>query len=172
MNKIILLGYMGSGKSTIGALLAKKLHLPFQDLDLVIENIEKKTIPSLFKEKGELYFRKRENEILKQLLQASDGFVLSLGGGTPCYANNHELLQDPTVISVYLNLSVAELTRRLSKNKAKRPLIAALDSEELKAFVGQHLLERNYFYRFAKHTLNCDGKSKEEVVQAIAELLL
>jgi len=171
MDKIILLGYMGSGKSTIGTLVAKKLHLPFQDLDQVIEKVEGKSIPTLFQEKGEIYFRKKENEILKQLLQKPDSLVLSLGGGTPCYANNHVLLQNPNVVSIYLNLSVAELTTRLLSNKDHRPLIASMDSNELKEFVGQHLLERNYFYRFAKHTVNCDGKSKDDIVQAITELV-
>jgi len=171
MDKIILLGYMGSGKSTIGALVAKKLHLPFQDLDEVIEKVENKSIPTLFEEKGEIYFRKKENEILKQLLQTPDALVISLGGGTPCYANNHLLLQEPNVLSIYLHLSVAELTARLLENKDQRPLIASMDSNELQAFVGPHLLERNYFYRFAKHTVNCDGKSKEDIVQEITQLV-
>ena len=77
--KIILLGYMGSGKSTIGHHLAKKLYLTFTDLDNHIEKKENKTISEIFNEKGEIYFRKKEHEYLKQFINENDSYVLSLG---------------------------------------------------------------------------------------------
>ena len=90
--KIVLLGYMGSGKSAIGSFLSEKLQIPFYDLDSEIEKIEQISIAKLFQTKGEIYFRKTENEVLKKILALEENFVLSLGGGTPCYYYNHELL--------------------------------------------------------------------------------
>jgi len=87
--KIILLGYMGSGKSTVGHHLAKKLYLTFTDLDNHIEKKENKTISEIFNEKGEIYFRKKEHEYLKQFINENDSYVLSLGGGTPCYSGKY-----------------------------------------------------------------------------------
>jgi shikimate kinase len=103
--KIILLGYMGCGKSVIGAFLAEKLQIPFYDLDQEIEKETQISIAELFQTRGEIYFRKKENEILKTFLAKENDFVLSLGGGTPCYYNNHELLLQEDVFSIYLKAS-------------------------------------------------------------------
>lgn len=154
MKKIILVGYMGSGKSIIGKLLAEKANISFIDLDEYIAKIEKMSITEIFDKKGEIYFRKLESQLFNQILNGNQNFVLSLGGGTPCYANNHLLLQKDDCSSVYLNVNVKTLCRRLSLEKNNRPLIANLSIQELENFVGQHLLERNYFYRFAKNTID------------------
>jgi shikimate kinase len=90
--KIILLGYMGSGKTTIGSSLSKKLYQNFTDLDDYIEKKENKTISEIFTEKGEIYFRKIEHVYLKQFIMDNDSYILSLGGGTPCYANNMDFI--------------------------------------------------------------------------------
>ena len=172
MNKIILLGYMGCGKSTIAKLLALEKGLPFIDLDELIEKRENISIKSLFKLKGEIYFRKIEHDILKELTTSSGNFVLSLGGGTPCYANNHELFLGPGIISIYLKASITELYYRLIRNKAKRPLIAAMNNEELEEFIAKHLFERNFFYTKAMHTVSIDGKSPKMVVAEIEKLLV
>ena len=130
--KIILLGYMGSGKTTIGTQLAKKLYQDFTDLDEYIEKKENKTITEIFKEKGEIYFRKIEHTYLKKFINENDTYVLSLGGGTPCYANNMNIISKETDLhSIYLKASVGTLYDRLKNNSSKRPLLAKLTKESL-----------------------------------------
>lgn len=92
MKKIILIGYMGCGKSTIGKLLAKSSDFEFEDLDFFIEKKLETSIETIFKTKGEIYFRKIENQYLVELLNSNEKMVLSLGGGTPCFTNNNEIL--------------------------------------------------------------------------------
>lgn len=169
--KIILLGYMGSGKTIIASKLSNVLQKKHLDLDVVIENEQNLSINSIFKTKGELYFRKLEHEVFKRLVESDDEFVLSLGGGTPCYANNHLFLKNTNVVSIYLKTSVEELYRRLSKNKSNRPLIAEMGEEELKEFIAKHLFDRSFYYHQAKHIISTDGKSIEEVVEEIKTLV-
>src|SRR5690606_39232933 len=121
--KIILLGYMGSGKTGVGSLLAENLKLPFLDLDHEISRAEGREIPEIFSRSGEIYFRRKEAEILQQLLEEGPAdFVLSVGGGTPCYGKNLELIKaHPTALSIYLKTSLEELTRRLWMEKDSRP---------------------------------------------------
>ena len=90
------------------------------DLDFIIEKNENQSISDLFLNKGELYFRKKEHEFLKKMLSNETNFVLSLGGGTPCYANNHELLNGENIVSIYLKASVDTLFDRLVTNKSKK----------------------------------------------------
>ena len=127
--KIIVLGYMASGKSTIGKEVSKKLDMNFIDLDVYISEQEKKSISEIFKIKGEIYFRKIENLYLKELLNNEGDFVLSLGGGTPCYANNMELIQSSKAKSIYIQASIPTLVTRLIKEKSTRPLVADLENE-------------------------------------------
>jgi len=163
---------MGSGKSTIAELLAKKHRLPFLDLDKMIEKEEQMTINSIFEKKGEIYFRKAEHQIFKETISSSSSFVLSLGGGTPCYANNHQFLKNPSVVSIYLKVSIDELCNRLIDQKANRPIIAKMELDELKSFVAQHLFERSYYYNQAGYTIDATGKSTEEIVSEIERLLV
>lgn len=167
MKKIVLVGYMGSGKSTIGKLLAQNLGILFLDLDDVIAENQKMSISQIFKIKGEIYFRNIESKLFQSLAQSDQNFVLALGGGTPCYANNHLLLQDSNCQSFYLQTKMETLVQRLTIEKENRPIIAQLSDSELIAFVGQHLLERNYYYRFSKHTINTDGLSSTDIAQKI-----
>lgn len=170
--KIVLLGYMGSGKSTIATFLSEKVQLPCKDLDACIEKKEGMRITSLFERKGEIYFRKIEHQVFKELMSSSDSFVLSLGGGTPCYANNHEFLQGDGIISIYLKTSIDQLCARIKSEKATRPILANKLDDELKEFVAQHLFERSYFYNQATHSVVTDGKSPEEITVAIQQLLI
>lgn len=169
--KIVLLGYMGSGKSVIGKALARELGIPFIDLDTHIESELHSSIPDIFREKGELFFRKKEHELLKQLLLKDASFVLSAGGGTPCYSGNMTLINDHTPNTFYLKMTIPGLVARLQDEKAHRPLIAHLSEEELPEFIGKHLFERNPFYQQAAHTIPCTSKSVEEVVAEIRSLL-
>lgn len=168
MKKIILIGYMGSGKSTIGKLVADSLQLPFIDLDLHIEDITQLTISEIFQDKGEIYFRKLEHTLLKELIEESQSFVLSLGGGTPCYANNHLLLQQPHVKSFYLKANINTLESRLKLEMNHRPLLNNVTN--LKSFIGQHLFERSYFYNYAQHTVFVDNKSPITIAKEIIDL--
>lgn len=168
--KIALIGYMTSGKSSVGKLLASQMKLQYIDLDNFIEQEEEMTIPEIFKIKGELYFRKKEMEHLKKLLYKKEDYCISTGGGTPCYGNNMQLIKKLTK-SVYLQTSVKEIYSRLKIGKSKRPLVAHLSDEELLEFVGKHLFERVPFYKQADFTVSTDGKSTTEVVTAIKKCL-
>nr|WP_315157163.1 shikimate kinase [uncultured Flavobacterium sp.] len=171
MKKIVLLGYMGCGKSTIANNLSEKTSLPFLDLDQYIEETTNMSIKELFEKRGEVYFRKLEHEAFVTLLEQEQTIILGLGGGTPCYANNHELLQRPDVISIYLKASVATLFERLSRNKSKRPLIANLNDAELNEFIAKHLFDRSYYYNQAQHKVTVDDKTVAETVESIVALL-
>jgi len=166
---IVLLGYMASGKSTIGKILAKKLNYTFIDLDDYIEEKENLTVPEIFKQKGEIYFRKLETNYLKELLSLSNNVVLSLGGGTPCYSNNMDsILQTENVTSIYLKASIENLVNKLENEKAKRPLVAHLKTkEDVTEFIGKHLFERSYFYNQAELVLTTDMKKKKDIIEEI-----
>jgi len=166
---IFLIGYMASGKTTVGTALAKKLNFRFVDLDHYIENKEDMMVSEIFSLKGEIYFRKLESKYLEELINSDIKTVVSLGGGTPCYGNNLQLILDAdNTLSIYLKASLNELTKRLLKDKDKRPLIAHLNSEpELLEFVGKHLFERSNYYNQANKTVIVDKKSIEEVVEEI-----
>lgn len=168
--KIILLGYMGSGKSTLAKALASELHLPFADLDDYIIDKEKKSIKEIFQTKGEIYFRLQESKYLKELLDNPIDTVLALGGGTPCYANNMELIKKEAV-SFYLKGSIATICQRLRSEKEQRPLIASLNDEQLTEFVAKHLFERRNFYEQANETISIDQKSTDELLQELLVMI-
>ena len=172
MKKIVLVGYMASGKTEIGNLLSKKLHLPFFDIDHLIENDVSKTVNEIFEEKGEIFFRKKEQEVFAYKINSNDSFVLSLGGGTPCYANNHLFLQNDDVISIYLKGSIETLVDRLKINKDKRPLLKNLANDEFSEFVAKHLFDRSFYYNYSKHTIKIDDKSPFDIVEEIQKILL
>lgn len=169
--KIILVGYMASGKSTIGKLISESLHIPFYDLDDLIETHLNLKVNEIFKQKGELFFRKKEREVLMEFLNATENFVLALGGGTPCYYDNFELYQTTGVYSMYLKASVATLLERLVSQKATRPLISSFNNVELEEFVAKHLFERSYFYHQVKTIVSIDGKKEAEIVSEIVSKL-
>lgn len=168
--KIILLGYMASGKSTISKLLAKKLQIEAIDLDDYIVEKEGLNINDIFKTKGEIYFRLQENKYLLELLNNKNNFVLALGGGTPCYANNMDLIMKMRN-SIYLKANLNTLFDRLKNEKEDRPLISSLNDEKLKEFIAKHLFERGQFYGQASHIVNIDNKTIATIVDQVKELL-
>jgi shikimate kinase len=171
VKKIVLIGYMGSGKTKIGKILSKKAQLPFFDLDNLIENQFSKSINEIFSEKGEVYFRKIEQQAFVQKIEEQASFILSLGGGTPCYANNHELLQREDVISIYLKASIATLQSRLEHNRSGRPLLKDLSETELTEYIAKHLFDRAFYYNQCKMTIVVDGKSPEMIADEIQNIL-
>lgn len=172
MKKIILLGYMGSGKSTIAKMLAEKINFQSFDLDNLIEINQNLSVSEIFEKKGELFFRKLEHQIFIDFLKTNQSFVLSLGGGTPCYYNNHELLNSENVESIYLKASIETIYKRLENGTSSRPLLKNLNIEEKKEFIAKHLFERSYFYNKATHSISVDEKSPQIIVEEIQKLLL
>ena len=171
MDKIVLVGYMGSGKTEIGILLSKNIDLPFYDLDNLINLETSKSINEIFAEEGEIYFRKIEHQILANTIIKNKSFILSLGGGTPCYANNHLLLNQENVTSIYLKASISTLVDRLKLNRINRPLIKDLSENELSEYIAKHLFERSFYYNQCKNTVVVDDKSMAEIVAEIEKLL-
>ena len=170
---VVLVGYMGSGKSTVGQVLAKDLGFNFLDLDAYIEQKQQTTISELFVSKGELFFRKVEAEAVKQLSKVSNPLVLALGGGTPCYSDTMQfLVNHPNVKTVFLNLSLKNLSERLIHEKAKRPLIANLTNENIPEFIAKHLFERSYYYNQAEIVIQTDSLGVDEIVTIIKAKLL
>jgi len=110
--KIVLLGYMASGKSSIGMKLANMLNVSFVDLDDLISEKEKLSIPAIFKTKGEIYFRKKEIDYLNEFLLQKDNFILAVGGGTPCYGNNMSIINNHSK-SIYLKSSIQSIINGL-----------------------------------------------------------
>ena len=170
--KIVLIGYMGSGKSSVGKKLASVLKVPFKDIDLEIEKREGVGISDIFAKKGEIYFRKLENTVLKDLLSTQEDFVLATGGGTPCYGDSMAfILSQENVVALYLKLGIENLTTRLYSEKNKRPLLSHLDSKEvLEDFVRKHLFERAYYYNQAHFTIENETEIDETVEKIISKL--
>ncbi len=163
---------MGSGKSTVGQSLAQNTGLQHIDLDFFIEEQENLSVPQIIEKKGIIYFRKAEKKHLETLLQRPEAMILSLGGGTPCYYNNMELIKHTSdVYSIYLRANVPFLTNRLFSIKEGRPLIASItNKEELAEFIGKHLLERSAFYDMANHTIDIQEKTVAQIAQEITNL--
>ena len=168
--KIVLLGYMASGKSAVGKQLSGKLNIKFFDLDFYIETCESASITSIFKTKGEIYFRKKEGEYLQELLNLTEDCIISLGGGTPCYGTNMEFIKKKSK-SFYLNSSINTIFNRLKGETSQRPLVATIGEENLKEYIGKHLFERSVFYTKADETISVNEKSIETIVEEILVLL-
>lgn len=156
---------MGSGKSSLGKKIANKLNYRFIDSDTEIEKLQQLTISEIFNKKGETYFRQIEAEFIRSIPK-DEPFVLSTGGGTPCY---HENLSYLATLgrTFYLKLSPFELTQRLMKAKIQRPLLIGKNEDELYTYIKEKLAERLDFYSQAHFTL----LGKEQKVEVILNKL-
>lgn len=165
---LVFLGYMASGKSTVGKHVAEILNYSFIDLDTYIEEKEKMKVKDIFETKGEIYFRKIEHAYLKDIINEQKNCVLSLGGGTPCFYDSVDWLNTiNNVKTIYLKASIDVITTRLV-NDTIRPLISHLKSkEEIKEFIAKHLFERSFFYNKAQIKLNTNDLSTEEISEKI-----
>ncbi|MDB9827974.1 shikimate kinase [Flavobacteriaceae bacterium] len=171
--KILLLGYMGSGKSVVGKQLSKALQYSFVDLDIAIEEDQNLSLKQLFETKGELYFRSKERLVLNTILEGSENVVLALGGGTPCYGDlMQKLTQTSGVITIYLGAEIDTLTNRLYSQLQTRPLISHIsDKKVLNDFIRKHLFERSFYYQQAHHKIMVDQKPVQQIVEEIVALL-
>jgi shikimate kinase len=159
---------MGSGKSSVGSYLNQKNDLSYCDLDDYIELKEKMSISNIFQSKGEIYFRKIEHLYFNEILTNKPYDILSLGGGTPCYAGNIDLIINQNIDSFYLKVDLDTLTERLFNQKDKRPLIKDIETKgELRDFIRKHIFEREYYYRQAKHILDVSSLSISEIADKI-----
>ncbi len=160
--KIFLIGYMASGKTTIGKKLANHLNLEFIDLDHYIESKEKSTVTEIFKSGGEALFRGLEMKYLKAILARDRNYLLSTGGGTPCFYDNMKLMNE-TGITVYLKMDAKSITFRLVNSKGNRPIVSQIGEEELEEFITQQMEERKFYYQDAKITVNALGFNKDRI---------
>ena len=163
--KIILIGMPGSGKSTLGRVLAKMLQYQFIDLDERIEAHEGKTIAEIFAAYGEEYFRNTERKILNSALQESNA-IISTGGGAPCFFDNMEQIKSGGT-SIYLNVSIEALLSRLNAGKATRPMLSEKSDEELRLFLDLKLKERAPFYEQADYIFTGDATRAEDILAKI-----
>lgn len=150
--RIILIGYMGSGKTTVGRALAADLGVPFYDLDWYIENRMRKTVSQIFAERGEEGFRAIEHNMLHEVAEF-ENVVISCGGGTPCFFDNMEYINSKAE-TVYLKSNSEVLFKHLKMGKTVRPLLLDKTAEEVKEFIQQQLKQREVYYTQAKHTVD------------------
>lgn len=169
MTRIFLLGYMGAGKTTLGKAFARAMELTFVDLDWHIEERYHKTVRQIFAERGEEEFRELERRMLHEVGDFED-VVISVGGGTPCFFDNMDYMNQAGE-TVFLDVDVEVLFRRLKAAKQQRPLLADKSDEELTAFIVEALQKRLPFYTRAKHTFNGEQlEDRQQIKQSVERL--
>lgn len=169
MKRIILVGYMGSGKTTVGRQLAMALGLSFYDLDWYIEMRYHRTVAQIFAERGEEGFREIERNMLHEVAEFED-IVLSCGGGTPCFYDNMDYMNS-LGDTVYLQATPEVLSMHLKMGKVERPLIKGKSEEELIQYIKESLKTREPFYSKAKHTLDVSLLDNYEKIKISVQLL-
>ena len=173
MQRIILIGYMGAGKTTVGKALAAELGLPFYDLDWYIENRMHKKVKEIFDESGEEGFRKIERNMLHEVAEF-ENVVIRGGGGTPCFYDNMEYMNAQGMV-VYLRCTPQVLFRHLKMGKGVRPLLLGKNDEELLAFITEQLEKREEYYMKADNIVDVtlmEGPDKIAVtVNCVKKLL-
>jgi len=164
---------MGAGKSVVGKLLSQINGFNFYDLDEYIEAKEGKKVSKIFNQNNEVYFRKIENKYLKEISLLKDNKIISTGGGTPCFQNNFEIINEsPNSTSIYLKANIDVLVNRLKYSIDNRPIISHLTDEyKLKEFITKHLFERNYYYEKSRIKIVTDNLEPTEIVKLIASKL-
>ncbi len=162
---IFLIGFMGSGKSTLGKRLAKKISWDFMDMDKELEAQEGMPVERIFEEKGEEYFRQKESELLHKL-NSERNAVIATGGGAPCYDDNMEVMNSKGV-TVYLRMHECSLTSRLEKARIVRPLIQGLETEELRTYIRKKLDEREPYYNQAHCIIKGESVKPDHIIALV-----
>ena len=163
MRRIIIIGYMGAGKTTVGKALSKELNIPFYDLDWYIESRMRKTVPQIFAERGEEGFRKIEHNMLHEVAEFED-VIISCGGGTPCFYDNMEYM-NAQGDTVYLKASPEVLYGHLKIGKTERPLLKNKTPEEMQQYIREQLDKREQYYLQAKHVLDVNLMDNYEKIK-------
>lgn len=173
MKSIIIIGYMGAGKTTVGKALAKELGVMFYDLDWYIESRMRKTVKQIFDEIGEEGFRKIERNMLHEVAEF-ENVVVSSGGGTPCFFDNMDYMNQLGE-TIYLKASPETLHTHLKMGKGVRPLLLNKTPEEVEIFIREQLKLREPFYNKAKHIIDInvmdDFDKINGMVQQIRKML-
>lgn len=167
MVRIILIGYMGAGKTTVGKELAQALGVPFYDLDWYIENRMRKKVPEIFAERGEEGFRVIERNMLHEVAEF-ENVVISCGGGTPCFFDNMEYLNSQGDV-YYLKATPEVLQRHLKMGKGVRPLLLGKNDDELRVFITEQLAKREEFYLKANHIVDIAVLEDANMVNKVVE---
>ena len=164
--KYFLIGFMGSGKSSIGQQLSEKLKLKYIDLDQYIEKCENRSISDIFNDTGETYFRELEERCLKNIIKENN-ILVSTGGGTPTL-NNLISTMNSIGETIYLQCCSETLYNRLQNEKKNRPMISTLSDENMKRYIENKLDERKFFYNKATHIINNDsGNCVNEIIKKL-----
>ena len=165
---IFILGYMGAGKTTLGQQLAQRLNYHFYDLDEMIEISTGYTIGEYFEKFGEGSFRQKEREILLDHMEDKQT-VISVGGGTPCYADNMALMNRKG-ITVYIDTGIETIMNRLAGKIHERPVLKHIPPGQLLLFIREHLSTRLEFYLQAAVIVNGDSIDLDDIVNAVRSL--
>ena len=168
--RVIIIGYMGAGKTTLGKALSKELGIPFYDLDWYIESRMRRTVEQIFAENGEEGFRKIEYNMLHEVAEFED-VIISCGGGTPCIFDNMDYLNQQGE-TIYLKATPEVLLGHLKMGKVVRPLLKGKSQEEMKTFIEEQLEKREPFYNKARHTIDINLLDNYHKVQvSVAEII-
>ena len=170
MTRIILIGYMGAGKTTVGKALAAALGVTFYDLDWYITMRYRRSVSEIFAERGEEGFRDLEQRMLHEVAEF-ENIVLSCGGGTPCFFDNMDYMNS-LADTIYLKADPEVLAQHLLMGKGRRPLIEGKSPDELREYIRQTLVEREPFYTRAKHTLDVSLLDTAGKVDQSVQLIL
>ena len=169
MKRIIIIGYMGSGKTTVGHALSQELGLPFYDLDWYIETRMHRTVKQIFDEKGEEGFRKIEHNLLHEVAEFED-VIISCGGGTPCFFDNIDYINRQGE-TVYLKCTTDVLYKHLKMGKTVRPLLLNKTPDEVKTFIEAQLKQREPFYAKAKHIVDVSSMDNKERIKTTVDAI-
>jgi shikimate kinase len=164
--KIFLIGFMGSGKTHWGRLLSEKLSIRFFDLDEAVTEQAGKSIPEIFAGEGEEQFRMMEKDVLHIITESHESFVMACGGGSPCYFNNIEYMNQSGT-TVWINVPLETLFERLVKEKDKRPLIKELQDDQLRNFISKKFSDRKIYYEQARITIDEEPVQLEKLISII-----
>ena len=170
MTRIILIGYMGAGKTTIGHALAKTLGLPFYDLDWYIETRMHRSVKQLFDERGEDGFRRIEHNMLHEVAEF-ENVIISCGGGTPCFFDNIDYMNRQADV-VYLKANPDVLYEHLKMGRSVRPLLLGKSPDEVRQFIVEQLAKREPFYSKAHHTLDINLLDNHEKIDITVKKLI